>query len=88
MAVQPVTQHVPQTRKAQDPPLPDNIRRVESFVRMYVEILLTRSHQAHRLFGESRPDNHRSQPKYIGLSLILRGLRHFPSNGRAPVEQF
>ena len=85
--MEPMTQHVPQAGQAQDPTFPDNLCRSQPFAWMSDEILLARLHQALGLIREPRLNDHRSQPEYIGLALILGGLRNLPRDGRTPGKQ-
>lgn len=81
-------QHVPQARQARNPALSDDIGRRQLLAWMGSEILLAHLHQAFRLAGMPRPNDHRRQSEYVGLALVHGGLCTFSGDGRASVKQY
>jgi hypothetical protein len=82
-----VTEHVTQAGQTQNPAIPDDLHRSQSFIRMRGEILFARLHQVPGLVMESGLDDHRGQTKHIGLALISDCRRSFPRDCGTPGKQ-
>jgi hypothetical protein len=79
-----LTQHVTQTRQADNPTISDNLTSRQSLIGMRCEVLFTGPHQARGLARKVRPDNPPGQLEHIGLALILGCRRDFSRGNGTP----